>query len=168
MKYGIHTPELTTETINKLKADFPALTFTDNAWNNDAADNVLVIGTKETDEVSIWIPNVDEGIPVFGISIRDNEGYTRNIDGVADESSDFATYEDLKAGLTRLLKGPEAEFFHKDKTGRGIAVTQTASNILEFCDNEDDDNGQMLYDFIKSAEIGDKWETVNESLTRVK
>lgn len=106
---GVHTPKTTAKYLTRLRLDFPQLKFEDNAWHNDAADNILVTGTTEKDEVSIFMPCKAEGYPEFNIQIRDDQGVVRSLEGRPDFSSSFNTYKEMKAGLRKLLPTPPAE-----------------------------------------------------------
>lgn len=95
---GYHTPTETEKTIAQLRADFPALTFHDEPWHNDAADRIEVKGTKEKNEVSIWVPNPAEGFNEFGLTFRDDDGETD-----FERGQDWATYEELCEALRTII-----------------------------------------------------------------
>ncbi len=96
---GCHTPEQTAEVLRRLRAEFPNLIFLDQAWHNDAADRIEVKGTKEKDEVSIWVPNPGEN-DTFGITFRNDQG-----EDDAERARDFTDFEEMAQALKALGEG---------------------------------------------------------------
>ena len=52
----------------------------------------------------------------------------------------------------------EAQFLVKDKSGRGFTAFLSSSELLEHWENEDDNMGWLLHDFVEDSTTGDIWE----------
>ena len=83
-----HTPEQTDAVYNKLVKTFPALTFADASWHNDAADRIVIKDFKagEDYKFTIWMPNVEEDLPEFCIEVAQ-----------AAQDSEFVNYPTIEA-----------------------------------------------------------------------
>lgn len=69
--FGCHTPELTAQTHAELSASFPDLEWNDESWHNDACDS-LTITLKNGNELRVWIPEIEEGLPDYCVTVSDD------------------------------------------------------------------------------------------------
>jgi len=56
------------------------------------------------------------------------------------------------------------KLFWKDKTGRGFSNMLTIEDLLGL-DNEEDWNGELLYEWVYECEPGDRWENRVSEIT---
>lgn len=79
----------------------------------------------------------------------------------------YETHEEEIELIKLLNTFPMKEFLIKDKSGRGESTVIDDKQLITW-DNEEDDNEQLLHDFIDEADFGDIWETHNIKIIRVK
>lgn len=60
------------------------------------------------------------------------------------------------------------EFFWRDKSGRGEKNTYTMSEVITSFKGETNDDGRAASTWAKAAEVGDRWESTDAELTRIK
>lgn len=79
---------------------------------------------------------------------------------------------EAEAGVLDAMGNPvpkevlRKHFFVMDKTGRGKVVHLSYGHIIDYWEDEEDMNGQMLSEWLSESELGDVWETNSVKLTR--
>lgn len=64
----------------------------------------------------------------------------------------------------------EKEFFWRDLSGRGFTNTFTFEELKKWDDEDEDmgDDGELVCDWIETADVGDRWRNSANEITRIK